>query len=738
MNNDFLKIKVPLIIYLFILLFLPPIVKDINILIFISCFSSIVIILKYLKKAIKLIFSKGIMSILAILIIYYLWYFIVVLGNNLFNSHPFNLYNFLITSYSMFLVVPLIFICIIHILIYTREKQIEFYEIVECIIYAGLIQAFIAILCFILPPFKTFLINIMYYNTGDKLFLNQYYLERRFFGFSNNLLDSYGYGTGILAVIPLFHSIKNGKKWLITVPFLLMIPLLNSRTGLVIFATGFIIWICYLIKSNEIANYYKILGWLMVCFGVIVFIVSIFYPAIINWILNDFLSFLNISSGTANVLFSKNFWRLPSLIGIIFGLGVTIAGYGKLGPILHFTSDVGYINEIWKTGIIGLLILLYLLFKLEKQNIENIKKDYKYFVIFLLISTLIANVKFYVFSCGSGMVLIMLFYVITLPNEQLIKLKTKNKNPKKKISIIIPIYNVADYLQRCLDSVVNQTYKNIEIILVNDGSPDNSEEICKLYFNDKRVKYIKQKNAGLSAARNTGIENASGDYLVFIDSDDYVNIHFIESLYNTISTTNADMAICNYKKVFDGNHDINEKSNNNEILILDNDLKYQNLYNDKKTIMTVAWNKIYDKKMFNNIRYPNGKYHEDEYIVCELFKKAKKIAYIDNKYYYYYQRENSITGKYNLKNYDVLEAFHRKLQFFENIDEKELYGKALYDYYYQLIYQRKMLEKNFSGKDDLVSEINSNIKKYRKNFILDFNIPFLKKIKILFMVLNIL
>ena len=573
MNQKFLKIELPLIIYLFLLLFLPPIVKNVNLLIFLSFISFLILVIKYYDESLQIIKSKHVSKVIKYLLLYYFWYFFILLINGLMTKN-FYWYNYFITFYSMILVFPLIFICILCIVIYCKKNDLSFDDIVKCIIYAGLIQSAFTLLSFIFPWFKTFLINIMYNNTGEILYKNSYSLRRRFFGFANNLLDSFGYGTGIIAILPLFYSIKNGKKWLYTMPFLLLVPTLNSRTGLVVFGIGFIFWIIYCIKEKIIQKYLKLIMYLVSSVFLVFSIVYIFYPTTIGWILNDFLSFFHITSGTAGVLFSKSFMTLPSnFFNLIFGAGYTVAAYGGIVDKIGFGSDVGYINEIWKTGLIGVVFLSYLFIKMLNKVKQKLPKEYKYFTLFLIISTFVVNIKFYVFTCNSGMTIIILLYLFTIYN---LSIKPKNVinekiDEQELISVIVPVYNIEKYLNRCLTSIVNQTYKKIEIILINDGSTDNSEQICKEFAQkDDRIKYFKQKNQGLSAARNTGMEHATGNYYVFIDSDDYVNVHFIESLYSALKTANTKLAVCNYKKVYEDLENI-QTTGDGQIEIIDNE-----------------------------------------------------------------------------------------------------------------------------------------------------------------------
>ena len=214
------------------------------------------------------------------------------------------------------------------------------------------------------------------------------------------------------------------------------------------------------------------------------------------------------------------------------------------------------------------------------------------------------------------------------------------------ISIVVPIYNVENYLNECIESLIKQTYKNIEIILVDDGSSDNCSNICEEYAKkDTRIKVIHKEHGGPSEARNYGIDIATGTYMVFVDSDDYVDVKYVEMLYNAIKTNNTKVSQCNFWKINDKGEFIEK------VGYLDNQIKngkdmIMDLYNGYSIVNIVAWNKMYAIELFDNLRYPVGKIHEDEYITYKIFYNTDKIAVINEYLYNYRQNENSITGRY--------------------------------------------------------------------------------------------
>lgn len=236
----------------------------------------------------------------------------------------------------------------------------------------------------------------------------------------------------------------------------------------------------------------------------------------------------------------------------------------------------------------------------------------------------------------------------------------------KLVSIIVPVYKVERYLDKCVSSILEQSYHNIEIILVDDGSPDNSGKLCDQYLTDPRVKVIHQKNMGLSGARNTGIDNSTGDYLMFIDSDDYIDKDMVRYLVDKSEQENADIVICDYYDVI--NDEVKRNTYPvNEFLVQGN-RKYEYLFNEYTIVTVIACNKLYRKHIFSEIRYPVGKTHEDEYVIAEVLGKADRICYsLKPLYYYIRQREDSIMNSYSEKKFDYVYAFdHRSEYFNEN------------------------------------------------------------------------
>lgn len=232
------------------------------------------------------------------------------------------------------------------------------------------------------------------------------------------------------------------------------------------------------------------------------------------------------------------------------------------------------------------------------------------------------------------------------------------------VSVIVPVYNVEQYLNKCVDSIINQTYGNIEIILVDDGSADNSGKICDKYsLNDKRVKVIHKSNGGLSDARNRGIDISRGKYLAFIDSDDWIEPDMIEKMYNNAIENNADISICQYEIVRSREATID--NNPGKTIVYEGTDAILAMYKEA-VFASHACNKLYKRELFAGIRYPVGKLYEDQFTTYKLIWNSKRIVYTEKKYYYYYMRNDSIVNKrFDERDLHVLHATEGVAEFFK-------------------------------------------------------------------------
>lgn len=281
-----------------------------------------------------------------------------------------------------------------------------------------------------------------------------------------------------------------------------------------------------------------------------------------------------------------------------------------------------------------------------------------------------------------------------------------------KVSIIVPVYNVASYLERCLNSLVSQTLKDIEIILVNDGSTDNSEEIIKKYTKkDKRIIYLTKENGGQSSARNYGFKYANGEYIGYVDSDDWVSIDMYKKMYSLAKKNDADMVICSFFKAWDNGKLVRMSG----LLSKSDDIK-------KNYIMSnpCPWNKIYKKEILNDKHWPEGMIYEDYAANPLLVTKLNKIEYLDQELYYYYIRDNSTMNmnSFNPKFYDILKATKYLT---ERIKKGDQYKNYIEEYEYTII--SNLLRdpyfrlKNIEGSRELFNKIIAFIKQEYPNFM---------------------
>ncbi len=241
-----------------------------------------------------------------------------------------------------------------------------------------------------------------------------------------------------------------------------------------------------------------------------------------------------------------------------------------------------------------------------------------------------------------------------------------NNSQASLVSIIIPIYNVERYLRDCIESVIKQTYKNLEIILINDGSPDNSGNICDEYANqDARIKVVHKNNGGLSDARNVGLDIAHGAYISFIDSDDVINEDFIRILLSMLYDSDASISMCDYTEFSTIIPKI-DSTHKNTFELYTGEYMLNNLYNKCWTPRNViACNKLYERSVWDGLRYSVGVLHEDEYIIHELYAKVQSVTYCSAPLYYYRQRESSITKEISSKRIeDILAIFDLRTTFF--------------------------------------------------------------------------
>ena len=276
-----------------------------------------------------------------------------------------------------------------------------------------------------------------------------------------------------------------------------------------------------------------------------------------------------------------------------------------------------------------------------------------------------------------------------------------------KVSVIVPVYNVEKYLEKCLDSLVNQTLKEIEIIVVNDGSPDNSQKIIDKYAKKhQNIKAYIKENGGLSDARNYGIKKATGQYIGFVDSDDYVSLDMFEKMYQKAINDNLDIVACNSVEVYE-NKDVTilKKANFNFS---------EDIIKNYLISQPMAWNKIYNRVLFKKNKFKKNIYYEDLELTPKLVKDTKKIGFLDEGLYYYLQRENSIMKqtKFNDKLLDIFTVLDSNKKVLENIypDEVE------YMYISHLLRTASLRFLDYPNYQEMINKIIKTMKEYYPNW----------------------
>ena len=236
-----------------------------------------------------------------------------------------------------------------------------------------------------------------------------------------------------------------------------------------------------------------------------------------------------------------------------------------------------------------------------------------------------------------------------------------------QVSIIIPVYNVEPYLRQCLDSVLGQTFKNFEVLLVNDGSSDSSGDICREYVEkDSRFHYFEKENGGLSDARNYGIERAQGEYLTFIDSDDFVNEKHLENLFLASRLTNADITIGGFSRFENGTFWLYQDYFSSDSLVSFTSTQaiqhLDSMFDVPFLNFSTAWGKLFKRELFSELRFPYGKYAEDQFIIWKLYLKARSIYTFNVDSYVYRINKNGMSSVFSLKHLDYIEALEERIK----------------------------------------------------------------------------
>ena len=279
------------------------------------------------------------------------------------------------------------------------------------------------------------------------------------------------------------------------------------------------------------------------------------------------------------------------------------------------------------------------------------------------------------------------------------------------ISVIVPIYKVEKYLNRCIESIVNQTYSNLEIILVDDGSPDHCPQMCDEWVEkDKRIKVIHKQNGGLSDARNAGLKIATGEYISFIDSDDYIASDFFATLLAVMEKENSDVVECSVVKFYEDER-FEKYSDNLAVTTSQTESALSGLIAENPFHQHV-WNKLYKVDCLKGILFPVGKLNEDEFWTYQVFGRAQKVSKINKTMYYYFQRSDSIMGEnYSIRRLDALEGKLNRQKYIEK-NYPNLVVQAKIDFYGSCMFAYQCVLKYLSGKEK--REAIARIKRFKQ------------------------
>lgn len=289
------------------------------------------------------------------------------------------------------------------------------------------------------------------------------------------------------------------------------------------------------------------------------------------------------------------------------------------------------------------------------------------------------------------------------------------------ISVIVPIYNTEKYLRKCIESILSQSYRNIELLLINDGSPDSSAEICREYLDkDKRCYYFEKENGGLSDARNYGIERATGEYITFVDSDDFFLEEAIEKLHATALLGESDLVVGGFCYFDSPNFYIFDRKRfgNLPITIVEKEFavnQMDEMFEVPFLCYSTAWGKLYKSSLFKEIRYPLGKYAEDQFTTWKLYLASEKIAVCNHTIYAYRKNYEGLSLNFNLSHLDYIDALEERIEETKNIkgiDIEKTYKM------YKYVLNRRVGELDYYGYEKEKVILQNKIDELKKNNII--------------------
>lgn len=312
-----------------------------------------------------------------------------------------------------------------------------------------------------------------------------------------------------------------------------------------------------------------------------------------------------------------------------------------------------------------------------------------------------------------------------------------DKSAKDTISVIVAIYNVERYLSKCIESILSQTYENLDIILINDGSTDKSGEICDKYAaKDSRIRVIHRENKGVAYTRNQGISVAKGEYLTFVDSDDYIHPQMYEILMEYLHKHQAEVAACDYEKVTDTQKvNIINKTDKKFVtnIIESRQDKKRYMYLEQYGNALLVWNKIFKKELWNGIQCPEGKVYEDETVTFKILHRANKIVNIREELYYHVKRANSITAiSFSPKRLQRLDALETRIIYYIENNDWEFLSEAFFVYKTDLLVVMKRIMENSEYTMHMLKPYMKKYRWYCRKYLGKMKMPAKKKLQYIF------
>ncbi len=587
-------------------------------------------------------------------------------------------------------------ILVIAYLIFVNSKSINVYRVIRYFIMGILISATIGYVLAFIPEMKH---------------ISVYVPETRFkslVGHPNSFQIMCLVGLSLLVWMFFRTRIKY-------IPFLIYYTIISivgltsqSKSFLIISLVLLLVFLVILFIKNKKLGVVTFFG--VVFLGTIVF--TIFNEEILS-IIDRFTKYEysnvvdSLLTGRLSIWLDYiNKWK-SSVFNIIFGCGITSAGEdGHGGHNL-------LIMLIYKLGLAGFTLLIALCasyFMLVKNKLKKFK-----FVNLIPLTTLLL-ISLSEDLWGSTLLFVVLISMTLFKSERIIlegEYKKSNEPviENKKISVIIPVYNVENYLRRGLDSVINQTYSNLEIIIIDDGSKDNSSKICDEYsLKDKRIKVVHKQNEGVSKARNAGLQIATGDFVTFMDPDDVIHERMYELLYKEITEKKTDLVMCGFKHIFEKDN-VEKRVVENNLTKLEKESIYPYLLKIGTTekdgnihtenVMGCVWRVLFSRDIIADVTFPDLKLSEDLVFMMDVFNKNPKVAVVNEPLYGYFQRATSAMHNFNEdKIKEKMKSFEMVLLKSKNKVSEDQHNAYKYHVYASLINE---LIRN--QKPDLVEKI---------------------------------